>query len=110
MYLTQPNKYVIDYVRVAILIDSELKVYKYYDEKEGIYHKDNDPDTLLHFKSKNEIFDNLEISFEENETKEMVVFVWIEEAELYDENGQRDKGWADKSYNATPINLNLGII
>ena len=40
----------------------------------------------------------------------MVVFVWIEEAELYDENGQRDKGWADKSYNATPINLNLGII
>lgn len=110
MYLTQPNKYVIDYVRVAILIDSELKVYKYYDEKEGIYHKDNDTDTLLHFKSKNEIFDNLEISFEENETKEMVVFVWIEEAELYDENGQRDKGWADKSYNATPINLNLGII
>lgn len=68
------------------------------------------PIRILHFKSKNEIFDNLEISFEENETKEMVVFVWIEEAELYDENGQRDKGWADKSYNATPYQFEFRLI
>ena len=37
------------------------------------------------------------------------IFIWLEESELYDENGERYTGWADKSYNASPIMLSLEV-
>ena len=107
--LVDVNKYVVDFLRVGIIVDGQLRVYKYYDKSEEIYHKENDPDSILHFNSKSEIFSELKIAFSVGETKEIVIFIWIEEAELYNKNGERYKGWADKSYNASPIALNMEL-
>lgn len=107
--LVDANKYVIDFLRVAIIIDGELRVYKYYDKNEEIYHKEDDPDSILHFNSKNEIFNKLTVELSAGETKEVIVFIWIEEAELYDKNGDRYTGWADKSYDASPIMLSMEV-
>ena len=43
------------------------------------------------------------------ESKEVIVFIWIEEAELYDKNGDRYTEWADKSYDASPIMLSMEL-
>lgn len=107
--LVDTNKYVVDFLRVGIIIDGELSVYKYYDKTEDLYHKENDPDSILHFNSKTEIFNDLTVDISAGESKEIIVFIWIEEAELYDGNGERYKGWADKSYNASPIMLSMEI-
>ena len=107
--LVDANKYVVDFLRVAIIIDGELRVYKYYDKNEEIYHKEDDPDSILHFNSKNEIFNQLPVELSAREVKEIIVFIWIEEAELYDENGDRYTGWADKSYDASPIMLSMEV-
>ena len=107
--LVEANKYVVDFLRVGIMVDGELNVYKYYDKREKLYHEENDPDSILHFNSKSEIFSELTVDFSAEEAKEIVMFIWIEEAELYDKNGERYTGWADKSYNASPIMLNLEL-
>ena len=107
--LVNANKYVVDFLRVGIIVDGELKVYKYYEKREELYHKENDPDSILHFNSKSEIFHELTVDFSEGETKEIVIFIWIEESELYDKNGERYTGWADKSYKASPIVLSLEV-
>ena len=107
--LVDANKYVVDFLRVGIIVDGELSVYKYYDKSEDLYHKENDPDSILHFNSKSEIFSELTIDFSAGETKEVVIFIWIEEAELYNKNGERYKGWADTSHRANPISLSLEI-
>ena len=107
--LVEANRYVVDFLRVGIIIDGELRVYKYYDKHETIYHKENDPDTLLHFHSKRVIFNDLNVDFSADETKEIVIFVWIEEAELYDKNGESYTGWKDKSYKTSSISLSLEI-
>ena len=107
--LVDANKYVVDFLRVAIIIDGELRVYKYYDKNEEIYHKEDDPDSILHFNSQNEIFNQLPVELSAREVKEIIVFIWIEEAELYDENGDRYTGWADKSYDASPIMLSMEV-
>lgn len=107
--LVDANKYVVDFLRVGIIIDGELTVYKYYESSEKLYYKENDPDSILHFSSKSEIFNEVIVDFSAGETKEIVVFIWIEEAELYDKNGERNKGWADKSYNASPIMLKMEV-
>ena len=96
--LIDSNEYVIDFLRVGIVIDGELRVYKYYDKHEELYHKENDPDSILYFNSKSEIFNESAVNFSASETKDIIVFIWIEEAELYDNNGERYKGWKDKSY------------
>ena len=106
--LVDANKYVVDFLRVGIVIDNELKVYKDYDKFEELYQTESD-DGLLHFNSKSEIFNDLTVDFSAGETKEVIVFIWIEESELYDKNGERYTGWADKSYKASPIVLNLEI-
>ena len=107
--LVDANKYVIDFLRVAIVVDGELRVYKYYDKNEKIYHKEDDPDSILHFNSKSEIFNDLTINLSTGESKEVIVFIWIEEAELYDNSGERYTGWADKSYDASPIMLSMEV-
>ena len=107
--LVDANKYVVDFLRVGIIVDNELRVYKYYDKRENIYHKENDPDTILHFNSKSEIFSELTIDFSAEESKEIFTFIWIEEAELYNKNGERYTGWADKSYSASPIVLSMRL-
>ncbi len=107
--LVDANKYVVDFLRVGIIVDGEVRVYKYYDKSEELYHKENDPDSILHFNSKSEIFNELTIDFSAGETKEIAIFIWIEEAELYDKNGERHKGWADKSYDASPIMLSMEV-
>ena len=107
--LVDANKYVIDFLRVAIIIDGELRVYKYYDKNEEIYHKEDDPDSILHFNSKSDIFNELTVELSSGEPKEVIVFIWIEEAELYDKNGERYTGWADKSYDASPIMLIMEV-
>lgn len=107
--LVDANKYVIDFLRVAIIIDDELRVYKYYDKNEEIYHKEDDPDSILHFNSKSDIFNELTVELSSGEPKEVIVFIWIEEAELYDKNGERYTGWADKSYDASPIMLSMEV-
>ena len=107
--LIDTNKYVVDFLRIGIIIDGQLSVYKYYDKSEELYHKENDPDSILHFDSKSEIFSELTVDFSAGEIKEIIIFIWIEEAELYDRNGERYTGWADKSYNASPIMLNMEI-
>ena len=107
--LDEANKYVRDFLRVAVVIDGKLSVYKFCDKYEDIYHKQNDPDTLLHFNSETIIFNDLYIDITKEKSKEVILFIWIEEAELYDNNGERYKGWDDKSYNATPIMLNMEI-
>ncbi len=107
--LVDANKYVVDFLRIGIVVDGEIHVYKYYDKHEELYHKENDPDSILHFNSKIEIFNDLAVDFSVGETKKIVMFVWIEEAELYDKNGERYTGWADKSYNASPIVLSMEI-
>ena len=107
--LVDANKYVIDFLRVAIIIDGELRVYKYYDKNEEIYHKEDDPDSILHFNSKSDIFNGLTVELSSGEPKEVIVFIWIEEAELYDKNGERYTGWADKSYDASPIMLSMEV-
>lgn len=107
--LVDANKYVVDFLRVGIIVDEELSVYKYYDEHEKLYHKKNDPDSILHFNSENDIFNELTVNLSAGESKEIVVFIWIEESELYDENGERYTGWADKSYDASPIMLSMEI-
>lgn len=107
--LVDANTYVVDFLRVGIIVDGELRVYKYYDQSEELYHKENDPDSILHFNSKSEIFNEITVDFSAGETKEIVIFIWIEEAELYDKNGERYTGWADKSYDASPIMLSMEI-
>ncbi len=107
--LVDANRYVVDFLRVGIIVDGELAVYKYYDKHEELYHKENDPDSILHFNSKSEVFNELTVGFSAGETKEIIIFIWIEEAELYDKNGERHKGWADKSYNASPIMLSMEV-
>lgn len=106
--LVDANKYVVDFLRVGIVVDDELKVYKDYDKFEELYQMESD-DELLHFNSKSEIFNDLTVDFSAGETKEVVVFIWIEESELYDKNGERYTGWADKSYKASPIVLSLEV-
>ena len=107
--LVDANKYVIDFLRVAIIIDGELRVYKYYDQNEKIYHKEDDPDSILYFNSQTEIFNELTFELKAGEPKEVTVFYWIEQAELYDKNGNRYTGWADKSYDASPIMLSMEV-
>lgn len=107
--LIDANRYVIDFLRVGIVVDGKLSVYKYYDKYETIYHKEDDPDSILHFNARSEVFSEFAVELSAGETKEIVVFIWIEEAELYDKNGNRYTGWADKSYDATPIHLSLEI-
>ncbi len=107
--LVDANRYVVDFLRVGIIVDGELTVYKYYDKHEELYHKENDPDSILHFNSKSEVFNGLTVGLSAGETKEIVIFIWIEEAELYDKNGERHKGWADKSYYASPIMLSMEV-
>lgn len=106
--LVDANKYVVDFLRVGVVIDGVAHVYKDYDKFEELYQTESD-DELLHFNSKNEIFNDLTVSLSAGETKEITVFIWIEEAELYDRNGERYTGWADKSYKASPIVLNLEV-
>ena len=107
--LVDANHYVVDFLRVAILIDGELRVYKYDNLFEEIYDKENDPDSLLHFHSRSEVFNDVAVTLSADEAKEITVFYWIEEAELYDRNGKRHTGWSDKSYDADPIYLSLDI-
>lgn len=106
--LVDANKYVVDFLRVGVVVDGLAHVYKDYDKFEELYQKESD-DGLLHFNSKNEIFNDLTVSLSSGEAKEITVFIWIEEAELYDRNGERYTGWADKSYKASPIVLSLEI-
>ena len=106
--LVDANKYVVDFLRVGVVIDGVAHVYKDYDKFEELYQTESD-DGLLHFNSKNEIFNDLTVSLSSGEAKEITLFIWIEEAELYDRNGERYTGWADKSYKASPIVLNLEI-
>lgn len=106
--LVDANKYVVDFLRVGVVIDGVAHVYKDYDKFEELYQMESD-DELLHFNSKNEIFNDLTVSLSSGEAKEITVFIWIEEAELYDRNGERYTGWADKSYKASPIVLSLEI-
>ncbi len=107
--LIDENKYVVDFLRIGISVDGKLRVYKYFDKREEIYHKENDPGSILHFNSKSEIFSELEIDISQGESKQITVFIWLEEAELYDKSGERYKGWADKSYDASPIRLSMEI-
>ena len=107
--LIDANRYVVDFLRVGVVVNNEVVVYKYNDLLENIYHKENDPDSILHFNSKNDIFSELSINIGAGESKEIAVYVWIEEAELYNGEGERRKGWADKSYYASPITLNMEI-
>lgn len=107
--LVETNKYVVDFLRIGIIVDDELRVYKYYDKYENLYHKENDPDSILHFTTKSEIFNELAVNFSTGETKEIIVFIWIEESELYDKKGERYKGWADNSYKASPIILRVEV-
>ena len=107
--LIDPNKYVIDFLRVGIVIDGELKVYKDYDKYEELYQREPDDPEMLFFASNSEIFNDLTVDLSEGEKEEITVFIWIEEGELYDRNGERYKGWADKSHKATPILLSLEI-
>lgn len=106
--LVDANKYVVDFLRVGVVIDGVAHVYKDYDKFEELYQTESD-DGLLHFNSKSEIFNDLTVSLSSGEAKEITVFIWIEEAELYDRNGERYTGWADKSYKASPIVLSLEI-
>ena len=106
--LVDANKYVVDFLRVGVVIDGVAHVYKDYDKFEELYQTESD-DGLLRFNSKNEIFNDLTVSLSAGEAKEITVFIWIEEAELYDRNGERYTGWADKSYKASPIVLNLEV-
>lgn len=64
---------------------------------------------MLFFNSDSEVFNNITVDIPAGEVKEVTVFIWIEESELYDRNGNRYTGWADKSYKASPIVLNLEI-
>ena len=107
--LLNNKQYVVDFLRIAVIIDDTVKVYKYYDENEVIFHKENDPETILHFNSETEIFNDFTIDLLENEPKTIKILVWIEEAELYDASGNRHKGWQDHSYDATPVELSLEI-
>lgn len=107
--LLNNKQYVVDFLRIAVIIDDTVKVYKYYDENEVIFHKENDPETILHFNSETEIFNDFTIDLLENEPKTIKILVWIEEAELYDARGNRHKGWQDHSYDATPVELSLEI-
>lgn len=107
--LVDANKYVVDFLRVGIIVDGKLNVYKYYEKSEEIYHKENDPDSIIPFNSKNEVFSELTVDFSAGETKEIVIFIWIEESELYDKNGERYTGWDDNSYDASPIMLNMEL-
>jgi hypothetical protein len=107
--LLNNKQYVVDFLRIAVIIDDTVKVYKYYDENEVIFHKENDPETILHFNSETEIFNDFTIDLLENEPKTIKILVWIEEAELYDARGNRYKGWQDHSYYATPVELSLEI-
>ena len=107
--LTDANKYVIDFLRVGIVIDGEARVYKDYDKTEDLAEGENDELLPEFFSSKSEIFTRLSLDLTEGEIKEVSVFIWLEEAELYDKDGKRYTGWADKSYKASPIKLTLEI-
>ena len=107
--ISEQNKYVNDFLRVAIVVNDEFTAYKYYDKDENIYHKENEPDTLINFDSQYEIFDDFSIDFMAGETKKIIVFVWIEKLEFYNDNGEHYKGLANKSYTASTIMLSMEI-
>lgn len=110
MSLIDANKHVIDFLRVGILIDGEVKVYKDYDKYEDLHGREADSAPTLFFNSDSEVFNDLTVEIPAGESKEIAVFIWIDESELYDRNGNRYTGWADKSYKASPIVLNLEIV
>ena len=107
--LIDANKHVVDMVRIAIIIDGQVNVYKHNDLLERIYHEENDPDSIIAFKSMQVVFEDIALYIEGGEVKEIAVFVWIEEAECYYITGRRRTGWADHSHDATPVELLMEI-
>ena len=107
--LIDANRYVLDFLRVGIVIDGEVRIYQDYDEDEASASKESNRDPALFFSSDSEIFKELTVDLSREEAKEIAIFVWLEESELYDENGERYKGWEDTSYRASPIVLVLDV-
>lgn len=103
------NDYMLDFSRIALVVDEQLTVYKFFEKNEVIYHKENDPDTILHFNNMNEVCNNYEIKINSNETKEIILFVWLEQSEQYDKDGKFSKRINNRFFNAGPMQLDITI-
>ena len=110
MKLNDDNSALLDWLRVAIAVDGELKeVYRDNSISDNIYQKQNDPDFIKSFESKKIIFSQFTLDMIADSAREVVVFIWLEEGELYDSFGTRYTGWAANMSGASHIDLSLEI-
>ena len=110
MKLNDDNSALLDWLRVAIAVDGELKeVYRDNSISDNIYQKQNDPDFIKSFESKKIIFSQFTLDMIADSAREIMVFIWLEEGELYDSFGTRYTGRAASMFGASHIDLSLEI-
>jgi hypothetical protein len=105
--LNGANGYLIDYLRVLIIADDEMTMYKDFEENEKVHDAANECENTKYFEDDKNVFSDLSLDLKANEPKRFIILVWEEEDELYDDEGQRLTGYKDHSYDVNGIDLEL---
>ena len=107
--LNDANNYLLDYIRIAIEIDEEFIVYKYFDKNEIVHDEDNEYENTNYFISETDVFKEYDLPLIIDDSKNVIIYIWVEETELYDKNGNRLTGRKDHSNDISQIDLLLSI-
>ena len=107
--LIEADKYLLDFIRVAVKYEDELYIYKFYDEKEEIFDKENDPTLIKHFESKSLITDKLNLNVLKEELNELTIIYWIEEGENVTSTGEINNSYKKGIYKIKSMNLKISI-
>ncbi len=109
MELIDADKYLLDFIRVGVIFQDEIYIYKFYDKKEQMYDKENDPLSILHFENSSLITDSLNFDVIKDEFNELSIIYWIEEGEGVTPNGDLDKNYSKQRYKMGDMNLKISI-
>lgn len=109
MELIDADKYLLDFIRVGVIFKDEIYIYKFYDKKEQMYDKENDPLSILHFENSSLITDSLNFDVIKDEFNELSIIYWIEEGEGVTPNGDLDKNYSKQRYKMGDMNLKISI-
>ena len=108
--LVDANRYLIDLLRVAIVIDGGLiGVYKYNNWYDPPIQRIHDPEFTTFFESKKVVFNQLSIDTFADTANEIAIYVWFGHGEMYNVLGQRYTGWFYWPSRANNLQLNLEI-
>jgi hypothetical protein len=105
--LNGANDYLIDFLRVLIITDDEMTLYRDFEENELIHDEESSYENTKYFQDDNNVFSNLTFDLKANEPERFIILVWEEEDELYDDEGHRLTGYKDHSYDVNDIDLEL---